>query len=89
MTTFILRRILIAIPLLWGVITLTFLSVHLIPGDPAQIMLYGRGTAQDVARLRHELGLDQPLLIQYWNFFVNALHLDFGTSIRTHQTVWR
>jgi peptide/nickel transport system permease protein len=88
MTTFIIRRILIAIPLLWGVITLTFLSVHLIPGDPVQVMLYGRGTAADVARLRHELGLDQPIPIQYWHFVINAVHLDFGTSIRTHQAVW-
>jgi ABC-type dipeptide/oligopeptide/nickel transport system permease component len=87
-STFIIRRVLIAIPLLWGVLTLTFISVHLIPGDPAQVMLYGRGTAADVARLRHELGLDQPLLVQYWQFMVNSLHLDFGTSIRTHETVW-
>lgn len=88
MTTFIVRRVLIAIPLLWGVLTLTFISVHLIPGDPAQVMLYGRGTAADVARLRHSLGLDQPLPTQYWHFIVNALQLNFGTSIRTHETVW-
>jgi peptide/nickel transport system permease protein len=87
-TTFIVRRVLIAIPLLWGVLTLTFISVHLIPGDPAQVMLYGRGTAADVARLRHSLGLDQPLPTQYWHFIVNALQLNFGTSIRTHETVW-
>jgi peptide/nickel transport system permease protein len=88
MTAFIIRRILIAIPLLWGVITLTFLSVHLIPGDPVQTMLFGRGTAQEVERLRHELGLDQPIQVQYWHFLINALHLDFGQSIRTHQSVW-
>jgi peptide/nickel transport system permease protein len=88
MTTFIIRRILIALPLLWGVVSLTFVSVHLLPGDPAVVMLYGRGTGQDVIRLRHALGLDQPLAVQYWHFLVNAVHLDFGTSIRSRQSVW-
>jgi peptide/nickel transport system permease protein len=85
---YIVRRVLLAIPVLWGVATLVFLGVHLIPGDPAQVMLFGRGTAQDVARLRHELGLDQPLLAQYWSFLAHAAHLDFGRSITSHEPVW-
>jgi peptide/nickel transport system permease protein len=88
MTTYIVRRILVAIPVLWGVVTLVFLSVHLIPGDPAQVMLFGRGTAQDVVRLRHELGLDRPLPVQYWNFIIHAVRLDFGDSIISHQPVF-
>lgn len=87
MATYIVRRVLIAIPLLWAVATLVFISIHLIPGDPVQAMLFGRGSAQDVARLRHELGLDQPLPVQYWHFLINAAHLDFGRSIRTQQPV--
>lgn len=87
MTAFIIRRILVAIPLLWGVITVVFISVHLIPGDPVRVMLYGRGTAQDIARLRHELGLDRPLPVQYWDFLTHAIRLDFGNSIRTQQPV--
>jgi peptide/nickel transport system permease protein len=52
------------------------------------IMLFGRGSAADRIRLRHELGLDQPLTVQYWHFLQGALHFDFGSSILTHETVW-
>ena len=89
MITYILRRILVAIPVLWGVVTLVFAGVHLIPGDPVAVMLFGRGTAQDVARLRHELGLDLPLPAQYWNFLTSAIHLDFGRSIVSHEPVFQ
>lgn len=88
MISYIIRRFLVSIPVLWGVLTLVFLSVHLIPGDPAEVMLYGRGNAQDVARLRHELGLDQPILVQYGHFITHAVRLDFGTSITSHQPVF-
>lgn len=88
MITYIIRRVLIAIPLLWGVLTLTFIGVHLIPGDAAEIMLFGRGTAQDVARLRHELGLDLPLPVQYWDFLTHAVRLDFGHSVVDSQPVF-
>ena len=87
MTSYIIRRILISIPVLWGVLTLVFISIHLIPGDPAQVMLFGRGHPADVAALRHHLGLDQPLPVQYWTFVVHAVRLDFGTSIISHQPV--
>jgi peptide/nickel transport system permease protein len=86
--TFIVRRVLVSIPLMWGVLTLVFLSEHLIPGDPASVMLFGRGTPQDVARLRHALGLDRPLWVQYWDFIRHAAHLDFGHSIVSQQPVW-
>ena len=68
MITYIVRRILVSIPVLWGVLTLVFISIHLIPGDPAQVMLFGRGHPADIAALRHQLGLDQPLPVQYWSF---------------------
>jgi len=88
MITFIIRRVLLALPLLWAVLTLTFIGFHLlVPGDPAALMLFGRGSAADVARLRHELGLDQPLPVQYWSFLKGALRLDFGTSITSHLPV--
>jgi peptide/nickel transport system permease protein len=88
MTTFIIRRILVTIPLLWFVVTIVFISVHLLPGDPAVVMLAGKGSSQDVIRLRHELGLDRPLLVQYWDFLQHIAHLDFGRSIRDGQPVW-
>jgi ABC-type dipeptide/oligopeptide/nickel transport system permease component len=85
--TYIIRRVLVSIPVLWGVLTLVFISIHLIPGDPAQVMLFGRGHPADVAALRHQLGLDRPLPVQYWSFITHAVHLDFGTSIISHQPV--
>ncbi len=87
MITYIVRRVLVSIPVLWGVLTLVFISVHLIPGDPAQVMLFGRGHPSDIAALRHQLGLDQPLPVQYWTFLTHAVRLDFGTSIVSHQPV--
>lgn len=89
MITFIIRRIVVSIPLLWAVLTLTFFGFrYLVPGDPVAIMLFGRATAADEARLRHELGYDQPILTQYWNFLKNASHLDFGNSVYSHDTVF-
>ena len=90
MSTYIARRLLLAIPTLWGVMTIVFLSIHLLPGDPAQIMLYGRGTtnAAAVAALHRQLGLDQPLPLQYWTFITGAVHLDFGTSITDRRPVF-
>jgi peptide/nickel transport system permease protein len=88
MLTFIIRRILIAIPLLWAILTITFFAFRkLVPGDPVELMLFGRGTVADRIRLRHELGLDQPLSVQYWNFMKGAVHFDFGNSITSQQSV--
>jgi ABC-type dipeptide/oligopeptide/nickel transport system permease component len=90
MTVYVARRVALALPTLWAVMTLVFLSIHLMPGDPAQIMLYGKGTvnAAAVANLRHQLGLDRPLPLQYWTLMLSAAHLDFGTSIQSHQSVF-
>jgi len=89
MITFIIRRILISIPLLWAVLTLTFLGYRIfLPGDPVDIMLFGRGTAADRIRLRHELGLDQPIAVQYWHYMQGAAHFDFGNSVYSHQSVF-
>jgi ABC-type dipeptide/oligopeptide/nickel transport system permease component len=87
MLTYAVRRILISIPVLWGVLTLVFFSIHLIPGDPAQVMLFGRGHPGDVQALRHQLGLDRPILVQYGDFILHAARLDFGTSVVSHQPV--
>jgi peptide/nickel transport system permease protein len=87
--TYLIRRVLVSIPVLWGVLTLVFISIHLIPGDPAQVMLFGRGHPGDIKALRHALGLDRPLPVQYWDFLTHALRLDFGTSIVSHQPVMR
>jgi peptide/nickel transport system permease protein len=84
---FLLRRITLTIPVLFGVATLVFSLIHLVPGDPAQAML-GEGAApQDVEDLRSKLGLDRPLLEQYGAFLRGALRGDLGVSFRTGQTV--
>jgi peptide/nickel transport system permease protein len=70
-----------AIPTLIGVSLLVFLLIHMIPGDPAQVMLYPKGTPEEVEALRHELGLDKPMAIQYLDWVKNALLFDFGKSI--------
>jgi peptide/nickel transport system permease protein len=85
--TYLIRRVLISIPVLWGVLTVVFFSLHVIPGDPAQVMLFGRGRPGDLAAMRHALGLDKPLLVQYWTFISHAARLDFGNSITSHQPV--
>jgi ABC-type dipeptide/oligopeptide/nickel transport system permease component len=84
---YLIRRILLTIPVLLGVATLVFSLIHLVPGDPAQAML-GEGAApQDVAELRKSLGLDRPLLAQYLAFLRQAATGDLGRSFRTGQPV--
>jgi ABC-type dipeptide/oligopeptide/nickel transport system permease component len=84
---FLWRRIGLTIPVLFGVATLVFSLIHLVPGDPAQAML-GEGAApQDIQELRSRLGLDKPLLEQYGAFLRGAVRGDLGVSFRTGQTV--
>lgn len=89
MIPFLLRRLVAAIPVLFGVSLLAFSMTHLTPGDPVKIMLGERATAEDVARLRLELGLDRPLPVQYLSFLSRALRGDLGTSLRSGQPVAR
>jgi ABC-type dipeptide/oligopeptide/nickel transport system permease component len=78
-----------AIPTLFGVSVAVFMLVHLLPGDPVDIMLQGTGaSAEQKASLRHQLGLDRPLPSQYLSFMGHALRGDFGRSIRTQSVVW-
>lgn len=80
---YIIRRLIIVIPTLIGVSLLVFMMIHLIPGDPAEAMLYPKGSPTEVAELRHKLGLDQPLLTQYVSWVTNAVQFDLGSSVRT------
>lgn len=87
MTRYIVQRLIAAIITLLGVSTLVFLMLHLLPGDPARIIAGLLASEADVARLRAQLGLDQPLLVQYFNFLGNLLRADLGHSARTMQPV--
>jgi peptide/nickel transport system permease protein len=87
MGSFILRRLLLTIPVLLGVATLVFSLIHLVPGDPVQAMLGEGATPADVAELRGKLGLDRPLYVQYESFLDGLVHGNLGTSLRTNQPV--
>ena len=87
MLAFLIRRILGLLVVWLGVTILVFSIMHLAPGDPAMIILGPKATAESLARLRHELGLDQPLPIQYLRWLGNVLHGDFGRSLQLKRDV--
>ena len=81
MTAYILRRLVMLVPVLIVVGVVVFGLVHLTPGDPAAVILGDRATPEDIARLRTQLGLNDPLPVQFVRWFSNMLRLDFGESI--------
>jgi len=83
MSRYILRRLLNLIPVLFGITLLVFLFLHLIPGDPAVVMLGDRATPAQVEALRERMGLNEPLPLQYLAFIGNLLQFDLGRSIFT------
>ncbi len=87
MGRYILRRILIAIPILFGVSLLVFLMLHSAGGDPAVIKLGMQADEESIARVRAEMGLDRPLVVQYADFIGNALQGDLGRSYRSNAPV--
>jgi ABC-type dipeptide/oligopeptide/nickel transport system permease component len=86
---YLVRRLLLTIPVLLGVATLVFSLIHLVPGDPAQSMLGDSAPPEDVARLRQTLGLDRPLVQQYRSFLSGVAKGDLGTSFRYGTPVTR
>ncbi len=87
MTRYVTRRLLLAVPVLLGIMTAVFIMIQLIPGDPAIAMAGDKGSAEQIARIREELGLNRPLPVQYAYFLKAAFTLNFGDSIRTNQPV--
>ena len=75
------RRLVQAIPVLIAVTLIAFSLIHLVPGDPARVMLGSRATEESVALLREQLGLNEPLPTQYVQFVLDATHLEFGNSL--------
>lgn len=84
---FFARRLGALAVVIWVVEVATFLMVRVMPGDPARNVLGPHATPEAVAGLRAQLGLDQPILQQYWQYTLNAVHLDFGSSFYTHLPV--
>ena len=87
MARYLVRRLLLTIPVLLGVATLVFALIHLVPGDPAQAMLGEGASQEEVDRLRTALGLDRPLLEQYVAFLSGLVRGDLGTSFRYNTPV--
>ena len=87
MTQYIIRRLLQMVPITLGILTLVFSLIHLIPGDPAAAVAGEGARPEDIAAVRAELGLDQPLWKQYITYLNNVAHGDLGRSFRTHEKV--
>jgi len=87
MISYIIKRLLALIPVIIGVALVVFLIIHLIPGDPAQTMLGERATVESIERLRESMGLNQPLYIQFINFFRDLLRGDLGRSVMSNNPV--
>jgi peptide/nickel transport system permease protein len=84
----ILRRVAVLLPTLLFATFIVFVLIKLIPGDPAITILGEGATAERLAEVRKQLGLNQPFLVQYWHWLTGALHLDLGKSILSGETVW-
>ncbi len=87
MARFVLKRLGLGIVLLWLVVTVVFLALHAVPGDPAAILLGSEGagsvTPEALARVRSQLGLDKPVLVQYTDYLLRLVRFDLGTSFRS------
>jgi ABC-type dipeptide/oligopeptide/nickel transport system permease component len=89
MVRYILTRLLYMVPVLWLVVSVVFLLIHLVPGDPIQQMLGEGASAADIEATRHAYGLDVPVGRQYVNYWKGVLHGDLGRSLRFDQPVTR
>ncbi len=87
MFSYVVRRLLLTIPVLFGISIIVFLVISLIPGDPATAILGSYATPENVARLNKALGLDQPLPVQYLNWLAGILQGDFGRSYSLNRPV--
>jgi peptide/nickel transport system permease protein len=87
MTTYVIRRLLLALPVMLGIMTAVFVLLQLIPGDPALALAGEKASVEQVERIREEFGLNRPLPVQYAYFLKSAFTLNFGDSLRTNQPV--
>src|SRR5919198_4355776 len=88
MLTYISQRLLQAVPVLVGISVLSFLMLHLVPGDPVQVFAGDKPlTPERAAELRHQYGLDRPLVVQYLDYASRAVHGDLGVGLRSQRPV--
>lgn len=84
---YVFHRVLYTLPVVWLVVSLVFLLIHLVPGDPIQQMLGEGAAAADIQAARHAYGLDAPLGMQYMRYWAGVLRGNLGSSIRFNQSV--
>ncbi len=87
MTAYVLRRVLYALFVLWGALTIIFIAIRIVPGDPAALMLGPTATVEDVDALRESLGLNDSMVRQYVVFLGDVVRLDFGDSLWLNRPV--
>jgi peptide/nickel transport system permease protein len=87
MLSYIVRKVLYTIPVLWGVVTVVFLVINIVPGDPVAIMTGQRGDEATLAKIRADMGLDLPIGVQYVRFLGQLCRGDLGTSYRNNEPV--
>src|ERR1700732_2951727 len=89
MIRYISIRLLFALPALWLILTMVFLLAHIVPGDTVGQMREEGARAEDLTQLRHALGLDLPIPVQYGRYLAGVLHGNLGESFRFQQPVLR
>ncbi len=87
MLNYVIKRLLGLIPTLFIVSVLVFLFVHMLPGDPARLIAGPEADAQVIGLVRQQLGLDQPMYIQFWHYITSAVQGDFGLSMVSRRPV--
>jgi len=87
MLRFVVRRLLLLVPILLGLSILVFVWIRALPGGPAEALLGERATPESIAHIRHQYGLDKPVYVQYWSYLKTVGHGDLGTSITTRRAV--
>lgn len=87
MLNYLIKRLLLTIPVLLGIVVLLFVMLRSLPGDPAEVLAGVHANQQEIELLRHQLGLDRPLYIQFFSYLVRVAQLDLGVSTRTEKPV--
>ena len=87
MLRFVVRRLILLVPILLGLSILVFFWIRALPGGPAQALLGERATPETVAAIEKQYGLDKPVPVQYWKFLQRSIRLDFGDSVTTRRPV--
>ncbi len=87
MLRYIIKRLFYTLPVLLGISLLLFFMLRMLPGDPAQVLAGQMASSEEVEMIRHQLGLDQPVLLQYVHFLNRLAHFDLGRSARTQNPV--